>query len=65
VRCDGDAVQDDWLGVPMFFGGIGGEATETTLREIGFRLEISEVKEEVEEDGATISFLWVIARKPT
>jgi hypothetical protein len=49
----------------MFFGGIGGEATETALREIGFRLEISEVKEEVEEDGATISFLWVIAGKPT
>jgi SAM-dependent methyltransferase len=62
---DGDAVQDDWLGVPMFFGGIGGEATETALLEIGFRLEISEVKEEVEEDGAAISFLWVIARKPT
>lgn len=62
---DGDAVQEDWLGVPMFFGGIGREATETALREIGFQLELSEVKEEVEADGATVAFLWVIARKPS
>ncbi len=62
---DGDAVQEDWLGVPMFFGGIGRETTEAALREIGFQLEFSEVKEEVEEDGATVAFLWVIARKPS
>jgi ubiquinone/menaquinone biosynthesis C-methylase UbiE len=62
---DGDAIQEDWLGVPMFFGGIGREATEAALLEIGFRLEISEVIEEVEEDRATVAFLWVIARKPS
>jgi SAM-dependent methyltransferase len=61
---DGDAIQEDWLGVPMFFGGMGRDATEAALREIGFRLEISEIKEEVEKDGATVAFLWVIARKP-
>jgi len=33
--------------------------------ETGFRLELSEVIEEVEEDGATVAFLWVIARKPS
>lgn len=59
-----NSIQDDWLGVPMFFGGIGRDATEASLRQIGFRLEISEVKEEVEEDGTTADFLWTIARKP-
>jgi hypothetical protein len=49
----------------MFFGGIGRGATETALLEIGFRLELSEVIEEVEEDGARVAFLWVIARKPS
>ena len=61
---DDDAIQDDFIGVPMFFGGIGRDAAEASLQQIGFRLEISEVKEEVEEDGATVTFLWVIARKP-
>ena len=62
---DGDAIEEDWLGVPMFFGGIGREATETALRKMGFRLEFSQVIEEVEEDRATVAFLWVIARKPS
>ena len=31
----GDDVEADWLGVPMFFGGIGREATEQGLREPG------------------------------
>jgi ubiquinone/menaquinone biosynthesis C-methylase UbiE len=62
---DGDVIQEDWLGVPMFFGGIGREATEAALLEIGFRLEFSQVIEEVEEDRATVAFLWVIARKPS
>ncbi len=59
-----DSIQEDWLGVPMFFGGIGRDATEASLRQIGFRLEISDVKEEVEGDGTTADFLWAIARKP-
>ncbi len=62
---DGDAIQEDWLGVRMFFGGIGRKATEAALLEIGFRLEFSQVIEEVEEDRATVAFLWVIARKPS
>jgi hypothetical protein len=62
---DGDAVQEDWLGVPMLFGGIGREATEAALREIGYQLKFSEAQGGVEEDGATVPFLWVIARKPS
>ena len=58
-----DMVQENFLGVPMFFGGIGRDATERLLRGAGFELELSEEKEE-EEDGMTVRFHWVIASKP-
>ena len=59
----GDDVEDGWLGVPMFFGGIGHEATEQGLRDAGFALELSEVRESPDPSGGTESFLWVIARR--
>ena len=59
----GDDVEDDWLGVPMFFGGIGREATEVGLREAGFELELAEVRENLDPEGGTEAFFWVIARR--
>jgi hypothetical protein len=58
-----DDVEDGWLGVPMFFGGIGREATEQGLRDAGFELELSEVREDPDPSDGTESFLWVIARR--
>jgi hypothetical protein len=59
-----DGMKEDFIRVPMYFAAIGRDATESALRKIGFNLEISEVNEEMEPDGETISFLWIIARKP-
>jgi len=59
-----DGMQEDFVGVPMYFAAIGRDATESALREIGFGLEISEVREELEPTGETVSFHWAIARKP-
>jgi SAM-dependent methyltransferase len=59
----GDDLEDDWLGVPMFFGGIGREATERGLHDAGFELELHEVRENADPAGGTESFLWVIARR--
>ena len=47
----------------MFFGGIGREATEQGLRDAGFELELSEVRENPDPSGGIESFLWVIARR--
>ncbi len=58
----GDDVESDWLGVPMFFGGVGREATEELLRAAGFELELAEVRENPDPSGGTESFFWVIAR---
>jgi len=59
-----EGMEEEFIDVPMYFAAIGRDATEAALRDIGFDLEISEVKEEVEPTGETISFLWMIARKP-
>jgi len=59
----GDDVEADWLGVPMFFGGIGREATDQALREAGFELELAEVRENPDPEGGTEAFFWVIARR--
>jgi SAM-dependent methyltransferase len=60
----GDDLEDAWMGVPMFFGGIGRVATETGLRAAGFEPELSQERSGPDPDGGTETFLWVIARKP-
>jgi SAM-dependent methyltransferase len=59
----GEEVEEDWLGVPMFFGGIGRAATEQGLADAGFDLELSEERDNADPTGGTERFLWVIARR--
>jgi SAM-dependent methyltransferase len=51
---------DEWLGVPMFFGGVGAEATVGAVEAAGLAVESAdEVDEQV--DGQVERFLWVTA----
>jgi cyclopropane fatty-acyl-phospholipid synthase-like methyltransferase len=59
-----DEIQEDWLGVPMFFAGFTPDANERALVDAGFELELSETRSEIEEDAGEVTFHWVIARKP-
>lgn len=59
-----DAIEPDWLGVPMFFAGFPPETNERLLRARGFEVELSELREEAEARYGTVRFHWVIARKP-
>ncbi|WNV73734.1 class I SAM-dependent methyltransferase [Geodermatophilus sp. DSM 44513] len=61
----GDGRQEDWLGVPMFFGGIGPEATRQAVEAAGLEVEGWETVAEDEGDGRTVSFLWITARRAT
>jgi cyclopropane fatty-acyl-phospholipid synthase-like methyltransferase len=61
----GDGHESDWLGVPMFFGGIGEAATRAALDNAGLHVEDWEVVPEDEGDGHIARFLWLTARKPT
>lgn len=59
-----DGVEADWLGVPMAFSHFDADANRALLREAGFALLHDEVAATV-EDGAPVSFLWVIGRAPS
>jgi SAM-dependent methyltransferase len=58
-----DEVEEDWLGVPMFFGHHGAKRNRALLRSAGFELEMAVVESEP-EDRHDALFLWVVARKP-
>ena len=55
---------EEWLNVPMFFAGFAPEKARRLLRGVGFQLELSEIREEIEERYGPTDFHWVIARKP-
>jgi cyclopropane fatty-acyl-phospholipid synthase-like methyltransferase len=56
---------EEWLDTPMFFARFTPHLSERLLRETGFDLELSEVREEGVDDGyGPVDFHWVIARKP-
>jgi SAM-dependent methyltransferase len=63
-RVPGDEVEEDWVGVPMYFGGIGDEATRAAVRAAGLTVEASEVVPEDEGDGRFSRFHWITATKP-
>jgi SAM-dependent methyltransferase len=60
----GDTTDPDWLGVPMYFGGIGAAATRRAVTDAHLLLERFEVVDEEEGDGRIVPFLWLIARRP-
>lgn len=60
----GDVIEADWLGVPMFFGGIGADATRRAVSDAGLRLITFDTVVEDEGDGHLVSFNWLIASKP-
>jgi SAM-dependent methyltransferase len=59
-----DEVEEDWLGVPMFFASFEPDANERLLLDAGFELELSETRSQFEEGQGEATFHWVIARKP-
>jgi cyclopropane fatty-acyl-phospholipid synthase-like methyltransferase len=60
----GQGLEDGWLGVPMYFGGIGEEATLRAVSDAGLRLERARRVPEDEGGGKIVEFLWLTATKP-
>lgn len=59
----GDGVDPSWLGVPMFFGGVGEPATREAVEAAGLAVESIERIEEEEDGRGSVEFLWVTAVK--
>jgi SAM-dependent methyltransferase len=58
----GDGVEDDWLGVPMYFGGLSVEDTLAAVAVAGLTVERADTFGE-DEDGTRVEFLWITAVK--
>ena len=61
---EGDGVQRDWLGVPMFFGGSTAPRNRMLVDAAGLQMERDEVATLVEPEEGEVSFHWLLARKP-
>ncbi|HYH92578.1 MAG TPA: class I SAM-dependent methyltransferase [Candidatus Saccharimonadales bacterium] len=59
-----DEIEDDWLGVPMFFSHHGAKRNRALVREAGLQILEAVVQAEPEDRHAAL-FLWVVARKPS
>ena len=60
-----DEVEPDWLGAPMFFASYDEEWNRRALESAGFVLEEARVVPFEEPGHGVVSFMWVLARKPT
>jgi SAM-dependent methyltransferase len=59
-----DDVEEDWLGVPMFFSHFGARRNRRMVEEAG--LTVEEARIEIEpEDRHDARFLWIVARAPS
>jgi SAM-dependent methyltransferase len=58
----GQGVDDDWLGVPMFFASLGSEAYAPLLRDAGLEPLRDEIVVQNEPGHGDISFRWFLAR---
>ena len=56
------AVDDDWLGAPMYFSHFGAATNRRLVEAAGLRLEDASVIDE-DEDGVPVPFLWITARR--
>jgi SAM-dependent methyltransferase len=63
VEDDPGGVEDDWLGVPMYFSHFSARVNRRLLGEAGFVVERADVVVEP-EDRHDARFLWVVARVP-
>jgi len=58
----GEEVDPDWLGAPMFFASLGGDAYLPLLRDAGLEPMRDEVVVHHEPGHGEISFRWILAR---
>jgi predicted TPR repeat methyltransferase len=59
----GEELDPDWLGAPMFFAALGGNAYVSLMRESGLEPARDEVIVQNEPGHGDVVFRWVIARK--
>ena len=56
--------EEDWLGVPMYWSSFDSEKNRQLVEGAGLCI-VDAQEETVEEHGQPVTFLWVVAQKPT
>ena len=64
ARGAGEAVEPDWLGVPMFFSSVHADESRRLVGAAGLAIELDEIVTQHEPGHGDVAFLWVLARKP-
>jgi SAM-dependent methyltransferase len=62
-RSGAEAIEEDWLGVPMFFASYTEAENRDLIEHAGLRIERDEIVSILEPEGEG-RFQWVLARKP-
>jgi SAM-dependent methyltransferase len=58
----GEEITADWLGAPMFFASLGGEAYPPLMRDAGLEPVRDEVVVQHEPGHGDVAFRWILAR---
>ena len=58
----GEDIDEDWLGAPMFFASLDGDAYAPLLRDEGLEPVRDEIIVQHEPGHGDVSFHWVLAR---
>jgi SAM-dependent methyltransferase len=62
---DPGCVENDWVGgIPMYFAGYAAQKNEELVKATGMHV-VSACEEVIREEGEAVTFLWVVAKKPT
>jgi SAM-dependent methyltransferase len=60
-----DVIEEDWLGAPMFFASFDAETNRRLVGDAGFEIAREHVVEHDEPGHGPVSFMWLLARKPS
>lgn len=63
VRDNPGDVEENWLGAPMYFSHWDAATNRRLVEQAGLRI-LSAREETADEDGAPVTFLWVVAERP-
>jgi hypothetical protein len=55
-------VEEEWLGVPMYFSHFDAPTNRSIVQRAGFVIESAEVVED-DESGRPVPFQWIVARR--
>lgn len=63
VHADPGTVEEDWLGAPMYFSHHDAATNVRLVESAGLTVTRADIEAE-DEDGQSVEFLWLMARKP-